>query len=215
MLLRLVAWFLGHLYTTLAWSYDAVAALVSLGHWRAWVYTALDDLPGPRVLELGHGPGHLLHALTARGMWAVGIDASWPMSRRARRRGASPLAHARAQRLPFRDQSFDQVVATFPPSFIFEETTLREVHRVLRPGGRLIVLLGARLSSRSLPAVLLQWIYHLTGQDTPGTPETLLRPFERASFTPRLLWREGQGARLLYLIADCKKTTSLSFHAKW
>jgi len=60
------------LYHEAAWAYDAVAAAVSLGQWRAWGAAALPFLPGPRVLELGHGPGHMLIALTAAGYDAAG-----------------------------------------------------------------------------------------------------------------------------------------------
>ncbi len=198
---RLAAWFLQHLYTTLAWAYDGVAALVSLGHWQEWVLSVRPLLPGPRVLELGHGPGHLLRALRPA-VWAVGIDASWPMSRLARRRhAAARLVHARAQHLPFADHCFDQVVATFPPPFIFEAATLHEVRRVLRADGSLIVLLGARLSGRSLPAALLRRLYRLTAQEAPDADQWLLRPFRQAGLEAHLAWQDAPGARLLLLQA--------------
>ena len=55
------------LYHELAFTYDALAWLVSLGQWQAWGRTALDRVRGPRVLEVGHGPGHLLIALARAG----------------------------------------------------------------------------------------------------------------------------------------------------
>jgi ubiquinone/menaquinone biosynthesis C-methylase UbiE len=51
------------LYHQFAFTYDAVAWFVSLGQWQAWGQAALKRVRGPRVLEIGHGPGHLLIAL--------------------------------------------------------------------------------------------------------------------------------------------------------
>ena len=92
------------LYHELAFTYDAVAWLVSLGQWQAWGRTALDRVRGPRVLEIGHGPGHLLIALARSGRQPIGIDlspaddppraAEYPAGRRERAAGAVPRAGA-------------------------------------------------------------------------------------------------------------------------
>src|SRR6266545_6817971 len=55
------------LYHPFAWSYDLVAATVSLGRWKGWVKTATGLLTGPRVLELGFGPGHMQTYLVESG----------------------------------------------------------------------------------------------------------------------------------------------------
>jgi len=125
------------LYQECAWAYDLVAWLVSLGQWKAWTCTALRHLGGRRVLELAHGPGHLLVAMAAGGLDPVGLDLSPYMGRLARKRLRSagvavPLVRARAQALPFCDGCFDSAVATFPTEFILAPTTLRETARVLR-----------------------------------------------------------------------------------
>ena len=72
------------LYHEFAFTYDAVAWLVSLGQWQAWGRTALDRVRGLRVLEIGHGPGHLLIALARSGRRPIGIDLSPQMIRLAR-----------------------------------------------------------------------------------------------------------------------------------
>jgi ubiquinone/menaquinone biosynthesis C-methylase UbiE len=91
------------LYHQFAFTYDAVAWLVSLGQWQAWGRTALKWVRGPRVLELGHGPGHLLIALARSGRQPIGIDLSpqmirlaqrHPAGRRERTAGAVPRAGA-------------------------------------------------------------------------------------------------------------------------
>ena len=57
-----------------------------------------------------------------------------------------------AQHLPFSNDSFDTVVSTFPSEYIYDPDTIAEVARVLRPGGRFIVIEGANL----LPIGFLQ-----------------------------------------------------------
>ncbi len=157
------------LYHEFAFTYDAVAWLVSLGQWRIWGRTALDRVRGLRVLEIGHGPGHLLIALARSGRRPIGIDLSPQMSRMAQRnlRQAGvkvPQVLCRVQALPFRSGEFDSVVATFPTDYIAELATLREVHRVTNDRGRLIVVFGAQLIGREPSKLLIEWLYRLTGQ---------------------------------------------------
>jgi ubiquinone/menaquinone biosynthesis C-methylase UbiE len=71
--------FFNLLYHQFAWSYDFIASLVSLGNWKRWIITVLPHLEGPRVLELGHGPGHLQRALLNKGINTFGIDESRSM----------------------------------------------------------------------------------------------------------------------------------------
>jgi ubiquinone/menaquinone biosynthesis C-methylase UbiE len=158
------------LYHELAFTYDAVARLVSLGQWQAWGRTALDRVRGPRVLEIGHGPGHLLIALARSGrLRPIGVDLSPQMGRLAqqnlRRAGVSvPQVQCRVQALPFRSGEFDSVVSTFPSEYIGDVATLREVQRVTNERGRLIVVFGAQLIGHEPSKVLIEWLYRLTGQ---------------------------------------------------
>src|SRR5512139_2335915 len=83
------------LYHEFAFTYDLVAATVSFNRWKDWVMSALPFIEGRRVLEIGHGPGHLQRVLLSRGLVAVGIDESAQMGRLAQRnlrRGASSPA---------------------------------------------------------------------------------------------------------------------------
>lgn len=157
------------LYNQLAWSYDLVSWVVSLGAWRDWQRVALPFVRGPRVLELAHGPGHMLAALQRRGLDVVGLDLSPFMGRQARRRlrrlglGAA-LVNGRAQQLPFAAASFDAVLATFPTEFIVDPATITAVVRVLRPGGRLVIVPEGRLTGRGPLVRLIEWLYGVTGQ---------------------------------------------------
>jgi ubiquinone/menaquinone biosynthesis C-methylase UbiE len=193
---RLVAFGFRLLYNELAWLYDAVSWTASLGRWRRWQYTALAFLPAPGawVLELGFGPGHLLVELAARGYRVVGIDLSRAMVRLAGRRlrGQQPsvppvlLCRGRAAHLPFAPGSFDAIVATFPTAYIASPASLRGLARVLRPGGRLVVVEEAKLSRKGIVSRVLEWLYRVTGQRGPGAPG-LPAHLEAAGFRA---WRE-------------------------
>lgn len=103
--------------------------------------------PGTRVLECGCGPGHLVAALQARGFDVVAIDTSPAMLALTRERargaaGGSPpsLQLASLEQLPHRDASFELVVSTGVIEYLPDDTTaLREMARVLRPGGHLML----------------------------------------------------------------------------
>ncbi len=161
------------LYHQLAWAYDAVSDGVSLGRWRAWGGAALDFLPGPRVLELGHGPGHLLATLAEGSWWAVGVDLSPQMGRLARRRLArrglpARLVRGRGQALPLAAGTFDGVVAAFPAPYLLEPDTLGAIRRVLRPGGRLVIVPEAALTGADPLTRLVEWLWAITGQRRAG-----------------------------------------------
>ena len=157
------------LYNEMAWTYDGVSWLVSRGQWRAWQKAAMPYLSGHRILELAHGPGHMLLALEAAGYQVTGLDLSPEMGRMAARRVTrvdSPdgLVRGRAQDLPFASEAFDSVLATCPTEFLAEQTTIEAVFRVLRAGGRLVVVPQARLSGGGGINRFVEWLYAVTGQ---------------------------------------------------
>jgi ubiquinone/menaquinone biosynthesis C-methylase UbiE len=96
---------------------------------------------GARILDCGSGTGVNLPLLAHYGT-PVGIDLTWTGLAFARARGERRLAQASAARLPFADATFD-VVASFDVIYALsdqdEAAALREMHRVLRPGGHLVV----------------------------------------------------------------------------
>ncbi len=155
-----------HFYNTFAFTYDIVSRIVSRGHWRVWTRAAIPYIKGERVLEMPCGTGNLLLDLSAVGYAPIGVDLSSAMLeitqgklRRVGAMHASPLIRARAQALPFASAVFDSITMTFPPSFVREPNALAELHRILRPNGRLIwvdagQLLPIDLWSRALNAAL-------------------------------------------------------------
>ena len=157
------------LYNEMAWSYDLVSWVASLGEWRSWQQAALPFVTGERVLEIAHGPGHVLLALARQGYRVVGLDLSPHMGRQAERRlrraGFTPhLVRGTAQALPFAPGSFDAVLSTFPTAFILEPPTIAAVYRVLQPGGRLVVVPEGHLTGRGPLQRLINWLYVITGQ---------------------------------------------------
>jgi ubiquinone/menaquinone biosynthesis C-methylase UbiE len=194
------------LYNEFAWTYDWVACIVSLGQWTAWGRTALAYVEGRQVLELAHGPGHLLAAMAERGLQPVGLDLSPTMGRMAKRRLQNlgltvPQVRARAQALPFRDESFDSTVATFPTEFILAGATLRETARVLRPRGRLVVVAWARLSSMDPVSRFIGWLYRITGQGEP-LPGTGQVAAAEAGLTTRSAWEQVGHSEVMLVIAQ-------------
>ena len=157
------------LYYELAWTYDWVSWLVSLGEWRRWQQAALPFVEGPRVLEIGHGPGHMLLAMQAAGHQIIGVDLSPHMGRQARRRLRKKklpanLARAKVQSLPFETAVFHTVLSTFPTDYIVDLEALTAIHRVLKANGRLIVVPEGHLTGRGGLHQLIDWLFRITGQ---------------------------------------------------
>ncbi|MEV6107287.1 class I SAM-dependent methyltransferase [Streptomyces sp. NPDC051940] len=151
---------------TRARQYNALVVLLFGGrraHLDRRLAQAAGAAPGERVLDIGCGPGHLARRLAARvapGGDVLGIDPSPGMLRYARRR-AGGLSNCRfqqgeAQSLDLPAASRDLVTSTFAMHHIpapVREVALREMHRVLRPGGRLL-LADAFPSGRVAPKVV-------------------------------------------------------------
>ena len=191
------------LYHPFAFAYDFVAAIVSFGRWNDWVQSVTPFIGGTRILELGHGPGHLQLELTTRGFDSVAMDESAPMGRIAKHRlgNSMKLARAVTQKIPFASKTFDTVISTFPSEYIFDPQTLAEAHRVLRSGGRLIVLPVAFPTSG-----FLKWLYKVTGE-SPAKLDNILKerfkqPFTEAGFSVELKTVELKSSTLLIILAD-------------
>lgn len=125
------------------------------------VYSLLDPQPGMQVLELGPGTGRLLariaRSVSPSGL-AVGADLSPVMARLAHDRSGAPTVIADGRTLPFADGVFDSAVSCFVLDLIPSDDlpgVFAELHRVLRPGGRLVTATlteGVGVASRALVA---------------------------------------------------------------
>ena len=138
-------------YTRLARPYDWLSNIISLGQARVWQRTLLLFVRGQRVLEIGMGTGSVQLDLSQAGLDAWGIDLSMAMMkqgvRKAHKSRLKPLkiCQARAQALPFPEDSFDSIVSTFGSEYLTNADTYAEIARVLRKGGRLVIVPGGRL----------------------------------------------------------------------
>jgi len=125
------------------------------GHWWRTRLDAVARLVGPgtgSLLEVGVGSGRLLAALAQCGWTVTGVDPAAGMIELARVRvPAARLIAARAEALPFDDASFDAVVGVGVFEYTEIQTSLREVARVLRPGGRTVI------AFRNGSAAMLVW----------------------------------------------------------
>jgi ubiquinone/menaquinone biosynthesis C-methylase UbiE len=199
---RFMQFFFDLLYHPFAFTYDLVAATVSFGHWKDWGRTVLPLIKGARILELGHGPGHLQRTLLDLKLDSVAIDESAQMGALARRRlgESQKLTRSLAQQLPFQSNSFDTVIATFPTEYIFNADTLAEIRRCLSDGGRLIVLPAAWPNN-----ILLQWLFRVTGESPSELNDALVsrfnQPFIQAGFNTDIQIIEVKSSVVLMIIA--------------
>ncbi|WP_214409932.1 demethylmenaquinone methyltransferase [Sphaerisporangium fuscum] len=156
--------------------YDLVNDVLSLGQdrlWRRATAAAVDAGPGELVLDLAAGTGTSTDAFTALGARAIACDFSLGMLRTGvERRGGSGLSGGGvrgvtfvagdALRLPFADDTFDAVTISFGLRNVNDTVeALREMYRVTRPGGRLVVCEFSRPTVKSFDLVYSQYLIRL------------------------------------------------------
>jgi SAM-dependent methyltransferase len=101
----------------------------------------LDPASGSRVLEVGFGPGGMIRRLLDRGVTVCGVDPSPEMVAQAGKRNSSAeLRVGTAAETGYPDEDFDHVVAVNNVALWPDlEAGLRELHRVVRPGGTVLI----------------------------------------------------------------------------
>jgi demethylmenaquinone methyltransferase/2-methoxy-6-polyprenyl-1,4-benzoquinol methylase len=150
------------MFDAIAPRYSWVNRVCSAGRdavWRRRAVHRADIQPQDAVLDVACGTGDLLGAFAeapAPPGQRVGCDFSSAMLRRARQAqaGAGDWCLADAQRLPFREESFTVVACAFGVrNFQSLATGLEEMHRVLKPGGRVVILEFTRPGNRLIRAL--------------------------------------------------------------
>jgi demethylmenaquinone methyltransferase/2-methoxy-6-polyprenyl-1,4-benzoquinol methylase len=141
------------LFAGLGRNYDRMGALLSLGQeprWRRALVARVRAGPGERVLDVATGTGLVAAELVrSLGCYVVGLDQSEEMLAAARAKLATQpelaakieLVRGEAERLPFTDAEFDALTFTYLLRYVDDPLlTLRELARVVRPGGAIVSL---------------------------------------------------------------------------
>jgi demethylmenaquinone methyltransferase / 2-methoxy-6-polyprenyl-1,4-benzoquinol methylase len=132
------------MFDAVAARYDLTNDVLSLGRTKAWrraVAAAVGARPGERVLDLAAGTGSSSLPFVAAGATVVPCDFSLGMLGVGKQAQPSlPFVAGDALRLPFADRAFDAVTISFGLRNVSDvDAALREMARVTRPGGRLVV----------------------------------------------------------------------------
>ncbi|MDB1090244.1 demethylmenaquinone methyltransferase [Streptomyces sp. ACA25] len=151
------------MFDAVAAKYDLTNDLLALGQnrrWRKEVARAVAARPGHRVLDLAAGTGTSALPFVEAGAFTVPCDFSLGMLRQGKRREEwLPFTAGDATRLPFRDGSFDAVTISFGLRNVQDtDAALREMLRVTKPGGRVVVCEFSHPTSAPLRTVYSEYL---------------------------------------------------------
>ena len=170
-------------FHSVARKYDVMNDLMSAGLHRAWKFFTIETSgakPGQRVLDIAGGTGDLSRAFAKKvgasgQVWLTDINSSMLGVGRDRLLDAGfalPVAQCDAEKLPFPDNYFDIVSVAFGlRNMTHKDAALKEMHRVLKPGGKLLVLEFSKVWQPIKPAYdlysfkLLPFMGKLVAQD--------------------------------------------------
>jgi demethylmenaquinone methyltransferase / 2-methoxy-6-polyprenyl-1,4-benzoquinol methylase len=154
------------MFDDVAARYDVTNDVLSLGQdrlWRRAVVRAVAAQPGERILDLAAGTGTSAESFAAAGAVVVPCDFSLGMlAVGKRRRPDLPFVAGDALQLPFVDQSFDAVTMSFGLRNVADvDRSLRELHRVTRPSGRLVICEFSSPTWRPWRTVYVEYLMRL------------------------------------------------------
>lgn len=141
--------------------YSGVSQLLSVGQWEKWQDSVFTDLSGKRVLEIGVGPGKLLVRMAKKGFEVTGTELRAGMAYEARRRVRDAgydidIIQTPPHKLPFKDESVDNIVLTFIMAEIEDlDQAISEWRRILKTGGKVIVVAGGMPQDKNPVAKIL------------------------------------------------------------
>lgn len=171
-------------------SYDRINAIFSLGTGARYRRDALKRAglaPGKRLLDVATGTGLVAReaiGILGRAQDVVGLDLSTGMLREARANLPNPLVRARAEALPLADACVDLVSMGYALRHVPDlVAAFAEFHRVLRPGGRVLLL---EIDQPRSPMALAALRFYL-GRVVPGLSRVIGRG-ERDSRMMRYFW---------------------------
>ena len=152
------------MFDAVAERYDLLNDVLSLGQdrrWRGVVAKAVGAGPNDRVLDIAAGTGTSARAFTRAGATCVACDFSLGMLAVGARRPVPGVRFCAgdATRLPFADGAFDAVTISFGLRNVADpDRALAEMHRVTRPGGRLVICEFSHLPVRGLDRLYQRYL---------------------------------------------------------
>ncbi len=201
----------GQVAASAAEIYDRFFVPALFAEWVPRVLEAARVAHGARVLDVACGTGILARAAAERGAAASGLDVNPGMLAVARRhRPDLEWREGRAEALPFADACFDAVLCQFGLMF-FEDrvSALREMRRVLHPGGRLVVAVWGSLEQTPGYAAMAGLLRELFGEEIAGS---LYAPYalgERATLEA-LLEEAGIAGASIEALAGTARFSSIA-----
>lgn len=186
-------------FDKIARDYDRMNHLMTLGLDRLWRRRAVRGLHG-NVLDVACGTGDMVVELLKHGCTVTGVDLSEDMMAIARQKApAATFMLADAEHLPFPDGSFDAVTCAFGVrNFVHLEKGLGEMLRVLKPGGRMVIL---ELATPDSP--LLRPFYNLyTKHIIPWLGSRIAGNREAYTYLPESVERFPKGDAFLRLFSN-------------
>ncbi|MBW6472593.1 MAG: class I SAM-dependent methyltransferase [Anaerolineaceae bacterium] len=197
------------LYGSLAFGYDIVANIVSLGDWNQWTYQIKKFLSHEeKILEVGIGTGILHKNLIKEKYQIFGCDLSKQMLKISSRRlkDYSPkILRTNNRKLPFRDNSFTKIIATFPSDYIFTNDFQKESQRLLTCGGELIVLLSINFVKNDFTSRFYRILYKITGQSlSKSDSERIIRDLFGSYMVVNLVWEPYKNVELCFVTLKSK-----------
>jgi demethylmenaquinone methyltransferase/2-methoxy-6-polyprenyl-1,4-benzoquinol methylase len=198
-------------FDTIARTYDRLNRVMTLGLDRRWRKCAVREFSILNsqfsILDVACGTGDMAISLAEQGCTVTGIDLSEEMLTIARQKTASATSHlspftfhlANAEALPFPDATFDAVTCAFGVrNFVHLEKGLSEMLRVLKPGGRMVIL---ELATPDNP--LIKPFYNLyTRRIIPLLGKWLAGNREAYTYLPESIAHFPKGNAFLSVLGD-------------
>lgn len=195
------------MFARIAGRYDLLNRVLSAGidqRWRRRAVRRAGRLEGARVVDVCCGTGDLALAFAERGARVIGVDFTPQMLERAARKGGQtrrPLfVHGDALRLPLRDGAADVASVAFGLRNVADRAGgLRELARVVRPGGRVLVLEFSTPPGRVLGGAYRAYFTRIL----PRIGRCVSGDSDAYDYLPRTVLAWPEPARLAAEMADC------------
>lgn len=199
-------------FDKIARGYDRMNHLMTLGLDRWWRRRAVGELSTSSyqfsTLDVACGTGDMIVELQKQGCSVTGIDLSEEMMAIAKQKApTATYMIADAEHLPFPDETFDAVTCAFGVrNFVHLEQGLKEMLRVLKPGGRMVIL---ELATPDNP--LIRPFYNLyTKQIIPWLGQNISGNRAAYTYLPQSIEQFPKGDAFLHIMNDLDYETSLN-----